>query len=104
MLTLSAMSAVTSLSLTPETRISIAKEQVSTELGGEAVILNLKTGVYYGLDQVGSRIWNLLQEPKTLRQLIAVLLAEYEVEPVQLEADVRALLVKLFESDLIEIA
>jgi Coenzyme PQQ synthesis protein D (PqqD) len=95
---------VTSLSLTNDTRISVAKEQVSTELGGEAVILNLKTGVYYGLDQVGARIWNLIQERKTLGQLMATLLAEYEVEPAQLEADVRALLDKLFESDLIEIA
>lgn len=39
-------------------------EQISSNLGGEAVILNLKTGVYHGLNQVGTQIWNLIQQPQ----------------------------------------
>jgi hypothetical protein len=40
------------------------KDQVSSDLGGEVAILDLKAGVYYGLDTVGARIWNLIQEPR----------------------------------------
>jgi len=91
------------LSLTDQTRISAAKEQLTSELAGEAVILNLKTGVYFGLDPVGARIWKLLEEPKTLPELVTALLAEYEVDAARLEADVLALLDQLDESQLIEI-
>ena len=41
-----------------------AKDQVSCDLAGEAAILNIKSGVYYGLDPVGARIWSLVQEPR----------------------------------------
>jgi hypothetical protein len=46
-----------------ETTVVATKEQASTDLGGEAAILNLRNGVYYGLDPVGARIWNIIQEP-----------------------------------------
>lgn len=91
------------LALTNDSRVSAAEEQMTSELAGEAVILNLKTGIYFGLDPVGARIWNLIQEPKSFRELMTVLLAEYEVAPGRLEADVRALLVKLNDNKLIEI-
>ena len=42
--------------------VKAAKEQVSCDLAGEAVILNLKSGQYFGLNEVGTRIWNLIQE------------------------------------------
>ena len=44
------------------------KDQVSCDLAGEAAILNIKSGVYYGLDPVGARIWNLMQEPRAGRR------------------------------------
>ena len=46
-----------------ETMIVVSKEQASAALGDEAAILNLKDGVYYGLDPVGARIWKLVQTP-----------------------------------------
>ena len=51
-----------------------SSEQVSCDLDGEAVILNLKDDVYYGLNPVGARIWNLIQEPKTVGKIKDVLL------------------------------
>lgn len=45
------------------------KEQVSSDLAGEAVILNFKSGKYYGLNAVGSRVWNLIQELRTLNDI-----------------------------------
>jgi len=80
-----------------------AKEQIFSELDGEAVILNLKTGVYHGLDVVGARIWTLLQESKTINEVINTLLAEYEVEPERCERELLALLQKLADQGLIEV-
>jgi len=65
--------------------------------------LNLKDGVYYGLDTVGARLWSLVQEPKTFAELRETLLAEYDVEPAQLESDLRALLNQLAESELVAV-
>lgn len=81
----------------------VAKEQVSCDLGGEAAILNLKSAVYYGLDPVGARIWNLIQEPKRIKEIYEILLKEYNVEPGRCERDLLALLEKLVEEGLIEV-
>lgn len=91
------------MSLTDQSRIVAAKDQVSCDLAGEAAILNLKDGVYYGLDTVGARLWSLVQEPKTFAELRETLLAEYDVEPAQLESDLRALLNQLAESELVAV-
>lgn len=79
-----------------------AKDQVSSDLGEEVAILNLKNGVYYGLDAVGARIWNLIQEPKAVNEILDVLLDEYEVEPEHCERDLLALLEKLVAENLVE--
>lgn len=83
--------------------IVASKEQVSTDLGEEAVILNLKTGVYHGLDAVGARIWNLLAETGRVNDILDALLKEYEVEPDRCERDLLALLQKLADEGLIEV-
>lgn len=80
-----------------------AKEQVSCDLGGEAAILNLKNSVYYGLNAVGVRVWNLIQEPKTADEVLCVLLEEYEVESNRCECDLLALLQELATHGLIEV-
>ena len=79
-----------------------AKDQVSSDLGEEVAILDLKNGVYYGLDAVGARIWNLIQEPKAVNEIWDVLLDEYEVEPEQCERDLLTLLEKLVAENLVE--
>jgi hypothetical protein len=91
------------LPLTDQSRIVAAKNQVSCDLAGEAAILNLNNGRHYGLDSVGARIWSLVQEPKTFSELCAAMLAEYDVEPAQLESDLRALLHQLAENELIAV-
>ena len=52
-----------------ESIVAVVENQVSVELAGEAVILNLGSGMYYGLDPVGARIWELLQEPRTVAEI-----------------------------------
>jgi hypothetical protein len=80
-----------------------AKDQVSSDLGGEVAILDLKAGVYYGLDAVGARIWSLIQEPRTVNEILNILLEEYEVEPERCERDLLVLLQRLAEEGLIEV-
>lgn len=80
-----------------------AKDQVSSDLGGEVAILDLKAGVYYGLDAVGARIWSLIQEPRTVNEIRDILLEEYEVEPERCERDLLALLQRLADEGIIEV-
>ena len=65
------------------------QDQVSCGLGDEAAIVNLKNGVYYGLDSVGARIWSAIRQPITFGQIRDALVAEYDVEPRALESDIR---------------
>ncbi len=90
--------------MTLDTIIKAAPDQVSCELAGEAAILNLADGVYYGLDPVGARIWSLLQSPITVAQIRDAILAEYEVDRDTCERDLQALLNDLAKANLIELS
>jgi len=89
--------------ITGNSTVVVTKDQVSADLSGEAAILNLKSGVYFGLNAVGARIWNLLQEPRTVSRIKDVILGEYEVGPDRCEADLFSLLNDLLLQGLIEI-
>jgi len=80
-----------------------AKDQVSCELAGEAAILNIKNGVYYGLDPVGARIWSLMQEPRAVADIQNTITGEYDVEPERCARDLVGLLEKLLAEGLIEV-
>jgi hypothetical protein len=86
-----------------DSTVVAAKNQVSSDLGGEVAILDLKAGVYYGLDAVGARIWSLIQEPRTVNEIRNILLEEYEVEPERCERDLLVLLQRLANEGLIEV-
>jgi hypothetical protein len=68
-------------------RVRIQEDVLFQELQGEAVLLNLKTGVYLGLNQVGTRIWQLLQEDGALQRVMEVMLQEYDVAQEKLQTD-----------------
>jgi hypothetical protein len=61
---------------------------VYTELDGEAVLLNVESGIYFGLDAIGTRIWSLIGEGVPDEQIHMRLLEEYDVAPEQVRADV----------------
>jgi len=86
------------------TRVKCSEGQVAADLGGEMAILNLKTGVYYGLDEVGTRIWALLQESRTVSQIRDVILQEYAVDAARCEKDIVVLLADLAKHELIEMS
>jgi Coenzyme PQQ synthesis protein D (PqqD) len=72
-------------------------------LADEAVILNLQNGMYYGLDPVGTRIWSLIQEPRTVHEVCAGMLQEYDVEPARCEQELLLLLQELAANGLVEV-
>ena len=80
-----------------------AGDQVSSDLGGEVAILNLRAGMYYGLDEVGARVWQLLQEPAVVGDIQSTIAQEYEVEPTRAREDVLALLNQMADEGLIEV-
>jgi hypothetical protein len=89
--------------LTVQSVVAATREQVSCPLDGESAILNLKNSVYYGMNAVGTRVWHLLQEPKSIRELRDALVAEYDVEPERCEQDLLDLVEKMRAEGLIEI-
>lgn len=77
-------------------------EQLSGDLGGEAVVLSLKTGKYYGLNLLGARIWELLRDPITLSSIEATIMAEFDVQPDECHAEVNSFIGLLESEGLIE--
>lgn len=80
-----------------------ADDLLSGEFAEEAVILDLRNGVYYGLEETGARIWQLLKRPTSLGALRDALVGEYDVEPEPCERDLRELLRDLLERHLIRV-
>ena len=83
--------------------VVIAKDQISCDMAGESVILDLKSGIYYGLNAIGARVWSLMQESTPVEAILEVLLTEYEVEAERCETDLFALLQELASRNLIQI-
>ena len=89
--------------ITANTIVIAAPQQVSADLSGEAAILNLDSGVYYGLNVVGAFIWNQIQEPICVKDIYETVLGEFDVDREQCQHDVDRLLQNLADEGLIEI-
>jgi Coenzyme PQQ synthesis protein D (PqqD) len=72
-------------------KFEIPKTVLSRTVGSETILLNLETSTYHSLNCVGGRFWALVLEGKDFQEAVAVLHEEYDVEPAQLEADLREL-------------
>jgi hypothetical protein len=78
-------------------------DQVSCDLAGEVAILDMKSGVYYGLNAVGALIWDLIQEPKPVDAICEVIVEEYDVDADQCARDVLTLLQELLAHGLVKV-
>lgn len=78
--------------------------QISSDIAGEAVILDLTSGVYYGLNEVGAKIWNLIQQPCTIQEIQHRLLQEYDVDPEVCVQDLLQILQELQAAGLVDIS
>jgi hypothetical protein len=72
--------------------ITPSPEVISQEVSGETVLLDLQSENYFGLDEVGTRIWQLIKETNDLQAIFETLLAEYDVSEERLRQDLDTLL------------
>jgi len=87
----------------PQFVVRTVRGQISCDLGDEVAILHLGSGLYYGLNGVGARVWALIQEPRSISDLGDAILREYEVDQPRCERDLAALLTALAKAELIEV-
>jgi Coenzyme PQQ synthesis protein D (PqqD) len=88
---------------TLEQAITIRDDVLVQDLGGELVLLNLNSEEYFGLDDVGSIMWNTIKESASLQAAYDLLVEKYDVEPKQLLGDFLGLVEKLMDADLIAV-
>lgn len=91
------------MSIRLTSRASVPSDVLIQELQGESVLLNLRTGRYFGLDQVGTRMWMALTTAESLQAACDSLLSEYEVEGERLQQDLRHLVEELVGHGLVEV-
>ena len=90
--------------ITPRSWVAVSSEQVSCDLAGEAVVLSLRDGAYYGMNPVGARVWQLIQKPVAVSAVRDALLGEYgDVTADQCEREVVMLLTQLADWDLVQV-
>jgi hypothetical protein len=82
-------------------RVAVHPSVICRELSGETVLLNLESGVYYGLDGVGTRVWQLLQQDRTIADVCDVMVEEYDVEQDVVREDVSRLVGELHERGIV---
>ena len=87
-----------------QSRLKPAPEVLSREMDGETVILNPETGIYFGLDPIGTQIWHLIQEQKTLESVCESLAQDYAVKKSRCQKDVFKLASDLYKSGIVEIS
>ncbi len=84
-------------------KINVCDNVIFRILGGEAVLLNVSSGTYFGLNEVGTRIWQLISEHGSAEKILEVMLEEYDVERDPLQKDLDKLLKDLLQHDLVSI-
>jgi hypothetical protein len=89
--------------LTKESIVTVSKDQVACDMAEESAILDLKSGQYYGLNPIGTRIWALIQKPTPVVDILSKLLNEYEVDADRCERDLLTLIEELEQKGLVEI-
>jgi hypothetical protein len=90
------------MSIPFSTHLSVSADVMVRQVGDEAVLLNLKTEKYLGLDNVSNRIWQALTTQGTIQAAYDVLLAEFEVDPGKLRADLDEFVQQLLQFGLVE--
>jgi hypothetical protein len=86
-----------------QSRVVIGQNVLTRELDGELVILSLDNETYYGLDEIGARMWAVVSDAGSIGDAVDQLLEEFDVDRVTLVSDLQDLLGKLTEQGLVQI-
>ncbi len=79
-------------------------DMLSAEIGGEAIMMSIEKGAYFGLNPVATRIWDLIEQPKSIAELIQTITDEYEVSAEQAAEDVQAFVADMIERGIAQVA
>jgi hypothetical protein len=91
------------MTISADSVVVATKQQVSCVLDAETVILHFDKGLYFGLNDVGTIVWNQIQCPRTVREIRDAIMREYEVSTDQCEHDLMQLIQELSKQGLIEV-
>lgn len=94
---------VTASTVALDSVVVASKDQMASSIGGETVILGLSAGRYFGLDDVGSRVWQLVQQPVSLRAICDTIVREYDVDLSTCEGDVVRIVGEMLSAGLVEV-
>ena len=84
-------------------KLEIADDILFRELDGESVILNMNNENYYGLDEVGTQMWNVLTSSPSIQFAMENLLQEYDVPEDRLRKDLNALIEQLIDKGMLQL-
>jgi Coenzyme PQQ synthesis protein D (PqqD) len=87
----------------PQSIIIQDQEPIVASVHDEVVMLSARAEAYFGLDGVGSEIWNMIEQPRRVRDICAQLVGRYEVEPQTCEDDLLKFLYELLDYGLIRL-
>lgn len=90
--------------MTLDSIVRVSDDVLFENLDGEGVLLNLKTGVYLGLDPVGTRVWQILEDQSVVSGILDAMLAEYDVHRQRCRDDLLALMSAFEEHGLVTLA
>jgi Coenzyme PQQ synthesis protein D (PqqD) len=94
---------ITNIRISYNTAVKQNPENMVSDMDGEKVILSIKNGKYYSLGTLGSVIWTLIVQPKTMNNIIDYLVAEYEISLEDCSKQVSGFLEQLLTEELIQI-
>ncbi len=89
--------------LGPDTRVQRTEGHLASAVGEDTVVLHGDTGIYYGIHGVGSLIWQVIAAPATVAEIVARVVAEFDVDAALAKSDVLAFLADLVGADLVRI-
>jgi hypothetical protein len=92
------------MQITPDSIVVAAEDQVSCEVDDEAALLNLKTGVYYGLDPMGAYIWRLIAAPVRVGALHEQIAREFSADPDVVAKDITDFLTEMHNAGLVDVS
>ncbi len=90
-------------SIVPTTTISRSTSILASEVNGDVFMINIDGGRYFSLDDIGSDVWRRLDRPCSFADLTAALAADYDADEATIAADLRGLLARMAESDIVKL-
>ena len=84
-----------------DTTIKQNPELITSEVDGERVMMDMKTGEYFGLDSIGTRIWDLTESPTKIAEIVEILINEFDVSKEQCELDTIDFIRELVDKNLV---